>query len=308
MAKKPDLLIMGSGAMACLFGARLAPLADVTLLGTWEAGLAAIERQGICVLGPDGQEQRQRVRVAREPSACRGARQALVLVKSWQTERAARQLAECLDPEGVALTLQNGLGNLEILVDHLSPERAALGITTMGATLVEPGIVRVGGVGPTHVARHPRLGPVASLLEQAGFEVHFEAQIVSLVWGKLAINAAINPLTAMLEVPNGELLQREGTLAVMTEAAREAQAVAEAQGVGLPFAEAAARALEVAERTAANHSSMLQDIRRGAPTEIEAICGAVVREGRRHGVETPVNWTLWHLVQAKAQGSKGAHS
>lgn len=297
------LLIVGTGAMACLFGARLAPHAEVTLLGGWAAGLQALQRDGIR-LEENGRERQVRVRATSDVASCRGASQALVLVKSWQTSRAARQLAECLSPEGVALTLQNGLGNLEILQAELGQDRAALGVTTTGATLLGPGWARAGGSGPTHLAAHPRLEPLAELLQEAGFEVHPADDLQGLVWGKLAINAAINPLTALLEVPNGELLVRSGARELMRAAALETAAVAAAQRLQLPYADAAAQAEEVAMRTASNVSSMLQDIRRGAPTEIDAISAAVAREGERAGVPTPLNWALWNLVRAKVNGGR----
>lgn len=299
MPARESLLILGTGAMASLFGARLSAVADVTLMGTWQAGLDALGRDGIRLEEMDGSNSVHPVRVVRSPEPCRGARLALVLVKSWQTERAVRQLQECLHPEGVALTLQNGLGNLEALQHGLGTERAALGVTTSGATLLGPGIVRVGGSGPTYVAEHPRLEDLIELLRSAGFQVETVTDLERLLWRKLAINAGINPLTALLDVPNGGLLENEPARQLMHAAADETARVAQTSGVELGVNSVAALVEEVAERTAANLSSMLQDIRRGAPTEIDAICGAIVRQGEDVGVPTPINWTLWRLVAAR---------
>jgi 2-dehydropantoate 2-reductase len=292
------ILIVGTGAMAGLFAARLAQHAEVTMLGTWKKGLAALDAGGVLLVDVDGSEDVYPVRATSEPENCAGHHHALVFVKSWQTVRAAKQLASCLDPDGVALTLQNGLGNLEALQESLGEERAALGVTTTGATLLGPGHVRAGGSGTTHVASHPRLEPLIALLRKAGFKVDVTEDLEGLVWGKLAINAAINPLTALLGIPNGELLARPHALALMDEAAQETAAVATARGVSLPYENPSATAIEVAGRTASNRSSMLQDIQRGAPTEIDAICGAIAHEGEVLDVQTPVNRTLWHLVRA----------
>ena len=305
MPPQPSVLIAGSGAMACLFGARLSPHADVTLLGTWPEGVAALQRHGVR-LEAGGMETRHAVSVTSDPADCRGARFALVLVKSWQTGRTSAMLADCLAPDGVALTLQNGLGNLEVLRSALGPERAALGVTTMGATLVEPGAVRVGGTGPTYVARHPRLEAPLGLLRQAGFEVEVEDDLASVQWGKLAVNAGINPLTALLRVANGALLEDAHARAILGEAAREAAAVAAALGLRLPYRDPAAQAEQVAGRTAGNRSSMLQDVLRGAPTEIDAINGAVAEAGERLRVPTVVNRTLWRLVRAAVAAGEGA--
>jgi 2-dehydropantoate 2-reductase len=148
------------------------------------------------------------------------------------------------------------------------------------------------------MAVHPRLGWLIELLRKAGYEVEVAEDIESLIWGKLAINAGINPLTALLRMPNGELLARPHTQALMKAAAEETALVAAAKGVELPYAEPGNAVAEVARRTANNRSSMLQDVSRNAPTEIDAICGAVVKEGERLGIPTPVNWTLWYLVRS----------
>jgi 2-dehydropantoate 2-reductase len=291
--------------MACLFGAHLTSHSKVTMLGTWKQGLKALNEKGVRLVGEGGAEQVFPVHATSDPQDCNGAQFVLIFVKSWQTPRVAQQLVECLAPDGVALTLQNGLGNLEHLQKALSEERAALGVTTMGATLLGPGRVRAGGVGPTHVASHPRLSQLVEVLRQGGFEVDMAEDLESLIWGKLAINAAINPLTALLGIPNGELLTRPHALALMTEAARETAAVAVARGINLPYADPGAAAVEVAGRTSSNLSSMLQDIQRGAPTEIDAISGAIAREGESLGVWTPVNRVLWHLVRALASAAPG---
>ena len=292
--------ILGTGAMACLFGARLAAVAEVTLVGTWAEGLAAIEEHGIVVAeglrGSSGDSSTIPVRVARLGAAIEPADLVLVLVKAWQTENVAGHISSLQSPKGITLTLQNGIGNLE----KLGP-RAHLGVTTQGATLLGPGRVRPGGAGPTHIA-----GPewAVELFRRAGFEAHQAgaAQVDGLVWGKLVVNCGINALTALLRVPNGELLARPDAALLMERAASECAQVAQAKNIQLPFADPPARVREVAQKTAVNRSSMFQDILRGAPTEIEAINGAVVREGESLGVSTLVNEILWRLVKALVNG------
>jgi 2-dehydropantoate 2-reductase len=267
------------------------------MLGTWAGAVAAINNDGLTLESGSGCEV-VRVQATTDPDQCRGAEIALVLVKSWQTARAAQQITAFLAPSGVAVTLQNGLGNLETLAAALGPARATLGMTTQGATLLGPGRVREGGRGPIILAEDPRLAVLMDRLRAAGFEVRTAADVASLAWGKLIVNAAINALTALLRVPNGELLNRPPALALADEAAREAAAVAVAKGLTLPFPDPVARAREVMGLTAHNQSSMLQDVLRGAPTEVEAINGAVVREARALGLQAPVNETLWRLVAA----------
>jgi 2-dehydropantoate 2-reductase len=298
------LLIAGSGAMACLFAARLSAAGvPVAILANWKAGLEAIRRNGVHLVEADGSERAFRVPVI-DAQAGGGeqldiqSRYALVLVKSWQTGRTARQLAGRLAEDGLALTLQNGLGNREALAEILGEQRVALGVTTAGATLLAPGRVRPAGKGLVTLSIGPHLEPLANLLRSAGFEVEHAPDSIALLWGKLVINAAINPLTALLGVPNGELLERQTARLLLAAVACEAAAVAAAQGILLPYPDPVQAAERVARGTAANHSSMLQDVRRGTPTEVDAICGAIVAAGQRAGVPTPVNRTLWQLVKA----------
>lgn len=293
------ILIVGTGALGCLLAARLAAAGHpVNMLGTWPQGLATLQERGVTLVGAGGSRQSFPVTASTIPKDFADAKLALVLVKAWQTERAAQQLFEALAVDGLALTMQNGLGNREQLVAKLGAERVAFGVITTGATLLAPGEVRWAGEGQITLGTHPRLEPLAAALQAAGFEVATVTDVNSVAWSKLVINAAINPLTALLGVPNGELLARPTARALSAALAVEVGAVAAKKNIPLNFADPVAAAIGVAQRTAANLSSMLQDVRRGAPTEIEAICGAVVRAGREAGVPTPVNEVMWQLVSA----------
>ncbi len=208
-SSSPSILILGTGAMACLFAARLSAAGiAVTMLGGWPDGLEVLRTRGVTLVEADDRRQSYSVTVTGDPASCSGALFALVLVKSWQTARAAAQLGACLDPDGVALTLQNGMGNREKLAQFLGAQRVALGVTTLGANLLGPGLVRSAGEGVISLSVHSRLGPLAEMLRTAAFLVENVPDPDALLWGKLVINAAINPLTALLNVPNGEILSR----------------------------------------------------------------------------------------------------
>ncbi len=172
--------------------------------------------------------------------------------------------------------------------------------------MVKPGVVRHAGDGPIYLASpataHELFLPFVDLLRQAGFTAEVAENVDSLVWGKLAINTGINPLTAVLNVPNGYLAEQEEVRAVMIAAAQETAAVAAAQAIQLPYADAGERVLAVAQATAHNRSSMLQDLDRGSRTEIDAICGAVVKIGEMVGVETAVNQQLFTWIKQLESG------
>jgi 2-dehydropantoate 2-reductase len=298
--------IIGTGAMGCLFGAKLAPHCQVTMLGTWREGLIALQEHGIC-LSEDGTEVRQPIDASSDPLAVERVELALVLVKGYQTRRAAAWARRILSGDGIALTLQNGLGNLEIISAEVGQARTALGVSMQGATLLGPGCVRHAGGGLTTIAARAetrgRLEEVAALFARAGIETRLTGDVRALLWNKLVVNTAINALTAILRVPNGWLAENPDARAVMSRAARETAEVARGLGVELAFDDPGVRALEVAQATAANYSSTLQDVLRGTPNELDMINGAVVREGRRLGIPTPVNETLLSLVRASGEAT-----
>lgn len=296
---KQDILLVGTGALATLFAARLSEAGHgVHMLGTWKKGLKKLQQLGARILDSEGNERAYEVHATDNPFEVSGARYALVLVKSWQTERASRQLKDALADNGLAITLQNGIGNRETLQRDLGSARVSLGVTTTGATLLSPGLVKVGGEGILSLEQNQALGPLEAALRSSNFNLQIVDDVQSLMWGKLVINSAINPLTALLQVSNGELLSHPKARRMMGELARETAEVAEAEHVHLPFNNPVDAAENVARKTAANYSSMFQDVLRGAPTEIDAISGAIMKCGEKHGIKTPYNKACWTMVRA----------
>jgi 2-dehydropantoate 2-reductase len=290
------LTLFGTGALATWLGARLASSSSaVTLVGTWREALDVIARRGLTILGtPEA-----------EPVAARSAHVhddldpaplVLVLVKSQRTAAVAAAVARATSPTGLVLSLQNGLGNREALAAAAGAERVALGVAFLGATLVGPGAVRPGGGSRIVIERHARGDLARRVLCAAGFDVEVTDDIRPALWSKLAVNCALNPLTALRRVPNGALIEEAESRALVEAAACEVGAVAKALGIDLG-ADPAELAVEVARATATNRSSMLQDVDRGVPTEIEALNGALVREAERVGVATPVNRRLLDEVR-----------
>ena len=296
------ILIVGSGAMACLFAARLSAAGiPIAMLGSWKEGINAIRQFGVRMIDNDGTLRTFPVQIFSDHSSLKDIPYALALVKSWQTGRTASQLGDCLAQTGLLVTLQNGIGNREQFEQVLGAERVCAGVTTLGATQIKPGMVEPMGEGPIFLSQHSRLTRFIKYLNQAQFQVEISENTEALLWGKLVINAAINPLTALLRIPNGELLERPSAWELLRSAALEAASVAASLGISLPYPDPIAAVEDTAQRTASNFSSMLQDVQRGTPTEIDAICGAVTRTGETTGVSTPVNRTLWHLIRALNQ-------
>ena len=304
--------VIGTGALACVYAARLAAHADVCMFGAWPEGVAAIRANGVHVVEPDGRLWRAQVNVYGEPAEIEsqraayaeegGADVALILVKSYQTLRAAEWARELLVPEGLAVTLQNGLDNYEAISEEVGPDRAVVGVTYNGATMLAPGEVRHVARNPTYLGIQPayadRTRALADLFDRAGLETEVGEDIDARLWGKAVVNAAINPLTALWRVPNGALLSPPDRRWLLARLAEEAASVARAKDIALPFEDPVAYTESVCRSTAANLSSMLQDVERGRPTEIDSINGIIIAEGKSLGVQVGVNEVVWRLVRA----------
>ena len=299
VSRTPHILVVGTGAMASLFAARFSASGlSVRMLGTWIESIEALNKFGVRFIDEDGRESVYPVEATDDPEKCVGSQFAIILVKSYQTQQVALRLAKCLADDGLALTLQNGLDNHKTLAEVLGEQRVASGVTTVGATLIAPGIVRMGGKGVISLGNHEHLKTLVDLLIRAGFEVETVENTDSLIWGKLVINAAINPLTALLKVPNGDLLEIPPARKMMNLVTIETIDVASTVAISLPFSDPVAAVESVAQQTASNYSSMHKDVSRGSQTEIDAINGAIVRVGETAGASVDFNRMLWLLVKA----------
>lgn len=289
------IAILGTGALATFFGARLGRAHRVTVGGSWPAGLESLREPGACI---EGEEP---VPLAAGPAEAltEPADVVLVLVKAPQTAAIAPIAARLARHDGVVVTLQNGLGARALLEAAAGPGRVAAGVTDRGVTLLGPGRVRAF---PGRLVLEDRPAPalprLAAAFREAGIETELVHDLRPHSWRKLAVNCALNALTALLDVDNGAVLDDPARRLLVERAAREVAAVAEAAGVRLET-DAAEDALAVARRTAGNRSSMRQDLARRGATEIEFLNGAVAREGLRLGVPTPVNAWLANEIRQR---------
>ncbi len=294
------IVIIGAGALGSVIGFHLVTTTSVTLIDQWLEHVTAIQSGGLRCR-EDEREHIRTIAATTDPTTVEPADVALITVKAAQTLWAAEVAAQVLQPDGVAYTLQNGLGNAELLSRRLGAHRVGQAVTTTGATLLAAGSVQLAGRGPTTFGAAPTLALAYALADRfraSGLPAAVATDVASLVWGKLIVNTGINALTALLRVPNGALISSPAAARLAQRAVEEAVAVAQAAGISLALNDPVAETLAVAQATASNRSSMLQDVLRGAPTEIHTINGAIVREGQRLGVPTPVNALLCELVTA----------
>jgi 2-dehydropantoate 2-reductase len=304
--RPPRVLIFGTGALACAMGARLARFghAAVTLAGSWSAALTAIASHGIVVDEASGVWS-AKVHVAPPDGPFGPADIVLVLVKSHRTAAVARTAARALLPSSLVVTLQNGLGNREALEAAAGPGTVSVGVSSLAATILGPGEVRVvpgriilgapASASPAVAASLPRL---LELLAASRIEAEISPEIERILWARLAVQCAINPLSALTGRAIGNLLETPEPCETLLRAAREVGAVATARGIDLG-GDPATLAVEAAESSPAARSTMQHDLERGALTEVDAQSGAIVEEGRRRGVATPANEYLWRRVRER---------
>ena len=300
------IVVLGAGAMGSWIGAALQHAGhDVTLVARREHA-AIVASEGLLVTWKSQLAVRPKV-VLRASDA--PVPELLILsVKAYDTQRARADAAPILGAQTSVLSLQNGLGNVERIAEAVDARRVFAAVTTHGVTFVEPGHVEHAGTGYFRVGspsgETARARVLAETFLKAGVEAEATESIVGEIWAKVAVNAAINPLTAITGLRNGSLLAVPALRELMQRVVEEVVDVAHAERAPLPDDDLLARARRVAELTAANKSSMLQDVERGRPTEIDAICGEVVQRGVRHGIDTPVNLALRALVKGVEESTR----
>jgi len=297
-----EILVFGAGSLGSLVGGLLARTHAVTLVGR-DPHVATVRADGLRITGVETLDVSP---AAVTDATGASADLAVVTVKAHDTEAAARALATG-DYDAV-LSLQNGMGNEDILADHVGAPVLA-GTATCGARLVEPGHVEWTGRGTV------TLGPwrptdetataerVAAAFREADLPTEVTVDMRRRLWEKLAINAAINPVTALARVANGALVGPGPLADLARSAAVETATVARADGIDLADETAREAVDSVARETARNRSSMHRDVTRGRRTEIDAINGYVVDRAEAAGESVPVNRTLAALIRGWEAGT-----
>jgi 2-dehydropantoate 2-reductase len=298
------ITIVGAGAMGSLFGGLLAESGnEVYLLDIWKEHVETINKKGLWIEGLSG-DRFIKIKAVTEPKEIGIASDLIIIfVKSYHTESAAKNISLLVGGNTTILTLQNGLGNFEILSNIFGSEKVITGTTSYGATMLGPGRVRHAGIGPTAIGElngkiTNRIGKIAQLLTQAGIKTETSDNVMGLVWSKLLINVGINALGVLIRVKNGELVKGKYSLKLQRELVEEASEVAKKKGIKLIHQDMVKEIALICEKTSGNINSMLQDVLKKRRTEINFINGAIVREGRKLNLSTPVNQVITDLIKA----------
>jgi 2-dehydropantoate 2-reductase len=284
--------VVGAGALGSLLALKLARAGhSVRIVARSEARRAALSGDAPHGLTAD-----------KDPAVLRPAKLVFICVKARDTEEAARSLA-LLGPSFPGIcSLQNGWDHMEVLGHELPGAPLIAGATALGAYFDESGALHASLEGGTLLApwgaTEARWAEyAATVLTSAGLRSEARENAPAILWRKLVLNAAVNPLTALANRPNGALLDDPPLLRVATEVAREATRVGVRKGYLPADFDPVPRLVRLLTETRANRSSMAEDLARGRPTELDAILGPILRAARETGMSVPVLEALDTLIR-----------
>lgn len=296
------IAIAGPGAIGCLFAAYLTKSGqDVWLLDKDSKRAQTLSDIGIKIEGVSGTWQ-TKVNATADASEIGKAEFIIICVKSYDTQRAVKDVSSLVGRDSLVVTLQNGIGNIEVLSESFGNQAVAAGTTNMGANLQGTGFLRHAGLGETVFGRIDgkttfSLRTLREIFNKANLPARTSRDIEGILWSKLIINVGINALTAITGLNNGRLIEFEWTSRILKDAVTEAVKVAKRKRIKLIFDDPLGKVESVCEATAKNISSMLQDRLKEKKTEIDFINGVIVRQAQSLGIPAPVNQVLYELVK-----------
>ncbi len=308
------ILIMGTGALGSVIGGFLAKNNhDITLLGRQEH-MDAIARQGLHISGIWGDHHVTSLKTCTSPQELSSDPFDLIFitVKSYATAEAVREIQPFLHAQSLVCSYQNGLGNMETIASAAGWDRTFGARAIFGARVPEAGCVEVTVMAaPTALGCYregpspERVGAIVEMMDRAALPTVFTDRLETLLWEKVAYNCALNPLSALLDVPYGALAESKYTRIIMEEVIGELYAVARGKKISLTHEQPEDWLRHFYQvllpPTAAHYASMREDLRLGRRTEIDALNGAIVRFGLEQGLDCPSNNLLTRLIRAREE-------
>lgn len=296
--------IVGVGAMGSLFAYLFCQAGySPWLLDKCQERVDAIKKDGLTVEGVTGTHHLALHKITTNSEEIGTVDLVIIFVKAYDTEEALRGAVSLIGDKTIVLTLQNGLNNLEKITGITGTKRVVGGTTAHGATQLSHGHIRHAGIGGTIIGslngeEVKEIDKVKELLKSSGIKTDITDDLEGTVWSKLIINAAINPLTAITRLKNGEIIKHAELREIQLKIVEEALAVANTKGIAIHYRDPVEKVKDVCRATASNKSSMLQDVMNGKRTEIDYINGAIVSEGGKYHIPTPYNDIMTRLVRA----------
>lgn len=301
------IAILGAGAMGSWFGGHLALNGrDVELLTTNRDHIEAVQSDGL-VLRHAGGEAIVQVPINAPSQVSQVIDIVIALTKTFQLDAALASISHALKPDTTVLSLQNGLGNEEIIARHVGLENTWIGTTMLPVDRVAPGIVESKGTGISWFGHAQRSRPaiaerMETLFTDSGLDVRHDVNIKNRVWQKVAFNSGMNAVCALTHGTPGLVEDSKMAKTLVQDVAKEVASVAEAMGITVDL-QAVYATIDFACRHHGEHMpSMLQDLVAGARTEVDALNGAIVKYANAHDVAAPLNTQLAGLIRMAERG------
>lgn len=297
------IAIVGAGGMGSMTGALLKEAGfDVHIYDVNKEHVERIKQNGLFIDGIGG-ERTVPINATTHIEDIGFADLVMIFVKSYDTEEAAEEAKKICGAHTAVLTLQNGLGNVEILEKSFGEEKVLAGTTDAAATIVEPGRVKhtaTGNVyiGEIHGPPTQRVHEIVGLFTKAGFNANPSDNVMGLIWTKLILNLAINPLGTILRARCVKLIDNDYSRALMRQIIEEALRISDKKGIKLIYPDMVQAAYDLAEKNATSFNSMAQDFLKGKKTEIDFISGAIVKEAEQMKISAPFNQAMTMIVKA----------
>ena len=296
------IAVLGAGAMGSLFGSYLSQKNDVLMVDINGALIDTINVDGITVQEPDGSSSVFCPRAVTQTTGLAPVDLIIVFVKAMCSRAALRENSGLIGPDTFLMTLQNGSGHEETLLDFVDRDHVAIGTTQHNSAVCAPGVILHGGSGQTHIGslngHVGHLQPIADVFTACGLPTDCSSAVNKLIWEKLFTNVSASALTAALQVPLGFIASDPHAWALCEHLISEAVTVANADGMDFDVKQKIAEVRAVCENNPVGITSICADIRAGRRTEVDTISGSVVRAGRRNGTPAPCHEMLVQLIHA----------
>ena len=301
------IIIVGAGAIGRIFGIYLSKQGhELLFVDKNERVVEAINNRGLGLMAYGSEDPEEisytSASAVVDPSSIKDCDLVILAVKSFDTLPASRSVAHLISEKSPILSLQTGLGNIEILEKLVGKDSIIGGFTFMAGTSLSPGVVRHGGIGKTYIGEltgqdSARISKISKVFNESGITCDPCRRIIGRLWCKVIVYSAINPLSSILRVKNGQLLDQMESIELMKRLIDEGENVAKSHAIDLVYPNLYQLLFDACKNSQDNLSSMLQDIINGQRTEIEALNETITRYGKEKGVSTATHETMTELIK-----------
>ena len=296
------IAVIGAGAMGALYGGYLSRHNDVLLVDVNQTQVDTINERGLSIHEPDSSVTLCHPKAAVNTAGMEPADVVVLFVKAMFSKSALENNRSLIGPDTYLMTLQNGSGHEDTLLQFVDRAHVVIGTTQHNSAVLGFGEIRHGGSGKTCIGlldgNSQRLAHIAEAFSACGLEAVCDDQVQKLIWGKMFTNVSASVLTGVLQVPLGFIAQDAHAWKLCESLVREAVAVAAGEGLAFDVDEKIAEVRGVCERSPQGLTSIYADLRDGRKTEVDTISGSVVRASRRNGVPAPTHEAMVALVHA----------